>query len=172
MQDEMITLARRVLDACRARNLKIALAESCTGGLVAAALTEIAGSSDVFERGFVTYSNEAKQEMLGVPAALIAAHGAVSPQIAEAMALGALDHSRAQIALSVTGVAGPGGGSARKPVGLVHFGLARAERPTLLVEKRFSGAGGAMLSREEIRRQAALTGLRLLLEAAEPQRYA
>ncbi len=172
MQDEMIALARRVLDACRARKLKIALAESCTGGLIAAALTEIPGSSDVFERGFVTYSNEAKQEMLGVAGDLVAAHGAVSPQVAEAMALGALDHSRAQIALSVTGIAGPGGGSAQKPVGLVHFGLARSERPTLLVEKRFSGADGGMLSREEIRRQAALTGLRLVLEAAEPRLFA
>jgi nicotinamide-nucleotide amidase len=172
MQDEMIALALRVLDACRARKLKIALAESCTGGLIAATLTEIPGSSDVFERGFVTYSNEAKQEMLGVPGDLIAAHGAVSPQVAEAMALGALDHSRAQIALSVTGIAGPGGGSTQKPVGLAYFGLARSERPTLLVEKRFSEPDGGTLSRERIRRQAALAGLRLLLEAAEPQIFA
>jgi nicotinamide-nucleotide amidase len=172
MQDEMISLARRALEACRERGLKITLAESCTGGLIAAALTEIPGSSDVVERGFVTYSNEAKQEMLGVPGDLIAAHGAVSSQVGEAMALGALDHSRAQIALSVTGIAGPGGGSAQKPVGLVHFGLARPERPTLLVEKRFSGPDGGALSRENIRRQAVMTALRLLLEAAEPQRYA
>lgn len=172
MQDEMIALARRALDACRARGLKIALAESCTGGLIAAALTEIPGSSDVFERGFVTYSNEAKQEMLGVPGDLVAVHGAVSSQVAEAMALGALDRSRAQIALSVTGIAGPGGGSAQKPVGLVHFGLARFERPTLLVEKRFSTPGDPVPPRERIRRQAAMTGLDLLLEAAEPRQYA
>jgi nicotinamide-nucleotide amidase len=172
MREDMVTLARSVLEACRARRLKIAVAESCTGGLIAAALTEIPGSSDVFERGFVTYSNEAKQEMIGVASDLIAAHGAVSSQVAEAMALGALDHSRAQIALAVTGVAGPSGGSAQKPVGLVHFGLARPERPTLLVEKRFSGPDGGVLSREGVRRQAALTGLTLLLEAAEPLRYA
>ncbi len=172
MREDIIALAQNVLDACRARGKKITLAESCTGGLIAAALTEIPGSSDIFERGFVTYSNEAKQEMLGVSGDLIATHGAVSAQVAEAMALGALDRSRAQIALSVTGIAGPGGGSAQKPVGLVHFGLARPERPTLLVENRFSGPDGGTMSREKIRRQAALTGLRLLLEAAEPQRYA
>jgi nicotinamide-nucleotide amidase len=172
MREDMRDLARRALDACRTRKLKIVLAESCTGGLIAAALTEIPGSSDVFERGFVTYSNDAKQEMLGVAGDLIAVYGAVSPQVAEAMALGALDHSHAQIALAVTGIAGPSGGSAQKPVGLVHFGLARSERPTLLVEKHFTGANGEMLSRVEIRRQAALTGLRLLGDAAEPQLYA
>jgi nicotinamide-nucleotide amidase len=172
MRDNITTLARQVLDACRTRGLKITVAESCTGGLIVAALTDIPGSSDVFERGFVTYSNEAKQEMLGVPGDLIAAYGAVSPQVAEAMALGALEHSRAQIALSVTGIAGPGGGSAQKPVGLVHFGLARVERPTLLVEKHFATPGEPIPPRETIRREAALTGLRLLLEAAEPRRYA
>jgi nicotinamide-nucleotide amidase len=169
MRDEILTLSRRVLDACFARKLKIAVAESCTGGLIAAALTEIAGSSDVFERGFVTYSNEAKQDLLDVPAALIAAHGAVSAEVAEAMALGALAHSRAQFALSVTGIAGPGGGSAEKPVGLVHFGLAQGERPTLLQRKHFTGRDGKELSRAEIRRQAVLTGLQMLLEAAAPQ---
>jgi nicotinamide-nucleotide amidase len=174
MRDEILTLSRRVLDACAARKLKIAVAESCTGGLIAAALTEIAGASNVFERGFVTYSNEAKQDLLGAPAELIAAHGAVSAEVAEAMALGALAHSRAQLALSVTGVAGPGGGSAEKPVGLVYFGLARSERPTLIQRKHFTGepaasAPGKELSRAEIRRQAVLTGLRMLLEAATPQ---
>jgi nicotinamide-nucleotide amidase len=169
MRDEMVVSARRVLDACFARKLKIALAESCTGGLVAATLTEIPGSSHVFERGFVTYSNEAKQDLLGVPAELFAAQGAVSDEVAEAMANGALAHSRAQIALSVTGVAGPDGGTAEKPVGLVHFGLAQAERPTLLVRKHFTGAHGKPLSRADIRRQAVLTGLQLLLEAAAPQ---
>jgi len=169
MRDEIVILAQRVHDACLARKLKIALAESCTGGLIAAALTEIPGSSAVFERGFVTYSNEAKEELLGVPAALIATHGAVSSETAEAMALGALNASRAQLALSVTGIAGPDGGTAQKPVGLVHFGLARAERPTLTAEKHFAGSHGKALARAEIRRQSVLTGLRLLLEAAAPQ---
>jgi nicotinamide-nucleotide amidase len=169
MRDEILILSRRVLDACFARKLKIAVAESCTGGLIAGALTEIAGSSDVFERGFVTYSNEAKQDLLGVPAGLIAEHGAVSAEIAEAMALGALAHSRAQLALSVTGIAGPGGGSAEKPVGLVHFGLAQSERPTLLQRKHYTGGHGKELSRAEIRRHAVLTGLQMLLEAAAPQ---
>jgi len=169
MRDEMVLLARRALDACFMRKLKIALAESCTGGMLAATLTEIPGSSNVFERGFVTYSNEAKQDLLGVPGDLLAAHGAVSAETAEAMALGALAHSRAQIALSVTGIAGPDGGTAEKPVGLVHFGLAQNERPTLLVRKQFVGAHGKPLSRADVRRQAVLTGLQMLLEAAAPQ---
>ncbi|MGH7029334.1 MAG: CinA family protein [Stellaceae bacterium] len=122
---ETLTLAQSVLDACRARSWHVATAESCTGGLVAAALTAIAGSSDVIERGFVTYSNEAKAELLGVPPQIIAAHGAVSAETAAAMATGALAHAPIDLAVSVTGVAGPGGGSAEKPVGLVHFGLAR-----------------------------------------------
>ena len=113
-----------MLDACRARGLKIATAESCTGGLVAGALTEIAGSSDVVDRGFVTYSNEAKQQMLGVPAATIEKHGAVSRETAEAMARGALGNANADLVVSITGIAGPGGGSADKPVGLVHFAAA------------------------------------------------
>ena len=105
--------------------LKLATAESCTGGLIAAILTEVPGSSDVFERGFVTYSNEAKTELLGVPAELIEKHGAVSEEVARAMASGALGHSRADIAVAVTGVAGPGGGTTAKPVGLVHLAAAR-----------------------------------------------
>ena len=169
MRDENIILARRVLDACFARKLKIATAESCTGGLIAGALTDVAGSSNVFERGFVTYSNEAKQDLLDVPSRLLADHGAVSAEVAEAMALGALAHSRAQLALSVTGIAGPDGGSADKPVGLVHFGLAQSERPTLLVRKHFTSATGKLLSRADIRRHAVLTGLQILLEAAAPQ---
>jgi nicotinamide-nucleotide amidase len=117
--------AASLLDACRAIGVRVAIAESCTGGLTAAALTAIAGSSDVVERGFVTYSNAAKTEMLGVPAELIASVGAVSEPVAQRMAEGALRHSPADIAVSVTGVAGPDGGSAGKPVGLVCFGLAR-----------------------------------------------
>jgi nicotinamide-nucleotide amidase len=118
-----------LLDACRARGIRLATAEGCTGGLIAAALTAIAGSSDVVERGFVTYSNEAKTELLGVPAELIAGVGAVSEPVAQRMAEGGLRHSYADIVVSVTGVAGPDGGSAEKPVGLVCFGLARRGAP-------------------------------------------
>src|ERR1700751_5224140 len=125
MFDETVLLAaRRLLELCRARGLKIATAESCTGGLVAGALTEIAGSSDVVDRGFVTYSNEAKREMLGVPAATLKNHGAVSRQTAEAMARGALRNSNADLAVAITGIAGPGGATPGKPVGLVHFAAA------------------------------------------------
>ena len=111
--------------ALRAAGLKLATAESCTGGLIAAACTAIAGSSDWFERGFVTYSNQAKTEMLGVPAALIAAHGAVSAEVAQAMAEGALAHSKADLAVAVTGIAGPGGATPGKPVGTVWIAVAR-----------------------------------------------
>ena len=122
---ETLVLAQAVLDACRARDWKLATAESCSGGLVVGALTAIGGSSDVVERGFVTYSNEAKSELLGVPAETIASHGAVSAETTAAMAEGAVARSPVDLAVSVTGVAGPGGGSAEKPVGLVIFGLAR-----------------------------------------------
>ena len=124
--DSLVKEAAELLDACRAGDLKIATAESCTGGLIAAILTEVPGSSDVFGCGFVTYSNEAKTEQLGVPAELIAKHGAVSEEVARAMAAGALKHSRADIAVAVTGVAGPGGGTMAKPVGLVHLVAARS----------------------------------------------
>ena len=117
----LIATAESLLATLRARKLMIAAAESCTGGLIAGVLTEIAGSSDVVERGFVTYSNEAKNELIDVPMALIEANGAVSREVALAMAAGALEHSRADVAVAVTGVAGPGGGSEAKPVGLVHF---------------------------------------------------
>ncbi|HEY3910072.1 MAG TPA: nicotinamide-nucleotide amidohydrolase family protein [Stellaceae bacterium] len=122
---ETLTLAQSVIDACRARGWHVGTAESCTGGLVAAALTAIAGSSDVIERGFVAYSNEAKAELLGVPPQIIAAHGAVSAETAAAMAEGALARAPIDLAVSVTGIAGPGGGSAAKPVGVIHVGLAR-----------------------------------------------
>ena len=120
----LLDQARDVLDAARAKNIHIVTAESCTGGLIAALLTEIPGSSDVVERGFVTYSNAAKEESLGVPAALLRKYGAVSDQVARAMADGALRHARAQLAIAVTGIAGPGGGSGEKPVGLVYVALA------------------------------------------------
>jgi nicotinamide-nucleotide amidase len=119
-----ISLAETILSAARERKLKLAIAESCTGGLIAACLTAIPGSSDVFERGFITYSNEAKSEMLGIRPELIAAHGAVSIEVAADMAQGALTHSHADVAVSVTGIAGPGGGTPHKPVGTVCFGQA------------------------------------------------
>lgn len=165
IDQDINALAMRVLEACKARGLMLATAESCTGGLVAGALTAIAGSSAVVERGFVTYSNEAKAEMLGVPMALITVHGAVSQPVAEAMAAGALARSRAQISVSVTGVAGPGGGSASKPVGLVHFGAQRAGGTPRHLERRYGDLG-----REDIRRAAVLDALTLLLEAAERTR--
>lgn len=123
---DLLAAAEVLLASLRARRLKLVTAESCTGGLVAGVLTEIAGSSDVVERGFVTYSNDAKTDCLGVPATLIAEHGAVSAEVARAMAEGALAHAPADVAVSVTGVAGPGGGTAAKPVGLVYL-AARAK---------------------------------------------
>jgi nicotinamide-nucleotide amidase len=140
---ELVARATALLESCRSRSLKIVTAESCTGGLVAALLTEIAGSSDVFERGFVTYSNAAKNQLLGVSEALIDACGAVSPEVARAMADGALTHSKADIALAITGVAGPGGGSDLKPVGLVQFACGRRMSPIRNVEMRFGDLGRA-----------------------------
>jgi nicotinamide-nucleotide amidase len=152
----LLSSAEKLLtDACR-KNLKIATAESCTGGLIAGLLTEIAGSSDVFERGFVTYSNTAKEEALGVPQDLIAAHGAVSAEVARAMAQGALKHSRADLAVAVTGIAGPGGGTPDKPVGLVHIVAARGEK-IIHRECRFGDIG-----RTEIRLKSVATALELV----------
>ncbi|MFW5660781.1 MAG: CinA family protein [Oceanicaulis sp.] len=136
-------LASDVLERAKARGVMVATAESCTGGLVAAHLTEIAGSSSVVDRGFVTYSNTAKSELLGVPAGLIEAEGAVSRAVARAMAEGALGRSRAGLAVSVTGVAGPGGGTEAKPVGLVWFAIAGTGRPTRSLERRFGDVGRA-----------------------------
>jgi nicotinamide-nucleotide amidase len=138
---ETLTLAQSVLDACRARGWHVATAESCTGGLLAGALTAIAGSSDVVERGFVTYSNEAKSELLGVPAETIAAHGAVSAETAAAMAEGAVARAPVDLAVSVAGVAGPGGGSAEKPVGLVHFAAAARDGRLVHRERRYGDLG-------------------------------
>lgn len=133
--------ATALLAQLRTAKMRIATAESCTGGLIAGLLTEIAGSSDVVERGFVVYSNEAKAELLGVPSELIATHGAVSECVARAMAEGALRHSRADIAIAVTGVAGPGGGTTAKPVGLVHIAAARRGHATRHQEHRFGERG-------------------------------
>ncbi len=139
LPDATLEDATMLLAACRSKGIMLATAESCTGGLIAAALTAIAGSSDVVDRGFVTYSNDAKHQMIGVPLPLIEMHGAVSEEVARAMADGALARSRAAIAISVTGVAGPGGGSADKPVGLVWFGLARTGRASLTEREVFPG---------------------------------
>ena len=133
-----------LLQLCREKGLRLATAESCTGGMIAAALTDIAGSSEVFECGFVTYSNAAKSDMLGVVAALIEAQGAVSEPVASAMAEGALKHSQADIAVAVTGIAGPGGGSGEKPVGTVWIGLCkRGEKPQAYLH-HFSGDRAAV----------------------------
>ncbi len=137
----LLQRAVALVAACRARGLVLATAESCTGGLVAALLTEVPGSSAALDRGFVTYSNDAKADMLGVPPALIAAEGAVSEAVARAMASGALAHSRADVAVSITGVAGPGGGTAAKPAGLVHFACARRGGAVTAVERRFGDIG-------------------------------
>lgn len=135
----MPELTEDLLIECRLRHLRIATAESCTGGLIAAAFTDIAGSSDVFDRGFVTYSNEAKTQMLGVPADLISIHGAVSAPVAEAMASGALSHSMAQLSVAVTGIAGPGGGSEEKPVGTVYIAVAMVSQPVQVARCHFDG---------------------------------
>ena len=161
--DRLTQDAERLLRECRQAGVKLATAESCTGGLIAAALTAIAGSSDVVERGFVTYSNEAKEEQLGIAPSLIERHGAVSEAVALAMAEGALARSRADIAVSVTGIAGPGGATATKPVGLVHLGCARRGRTTLLEQRVFAGDRAAVrdqsvaLAFELIRRQIVMT---------------
>jgi nicotinamide-nucleotide amidase len=149
-------LADRFLKACLARGILCATAESCTGGLIIAALTDIPGSSAVVDRGFVTYSNEAKMDMLGVSAATLASHGAVSRETALEMAAGSLAHSRAGIALAVTGIAGPGGGSAEKPVGLVWFGVAISGQPPLAEHRIFEDLG-----RDHVRRQTVITALEL-----------
>jgi nicotinamide-nucleotide amidase len=160
--DDIRIAAERVLTACRAHGLMIATAESCTGGLVAGALTAIAGSSDVVERGFVTYSNAAKEMMLGVPRSTLEQYGAVSRQTAEAMARGALGHSPATLAVAVTGVAGPGGGSVDKPVGLVHFAAAARDGRFIHREKRYGDIG-----RDAVRLQSVSEALGMLEELAE-----
>jgi nicotinamide-nucleotide amidase len=150
-----------LLDLYRQNGLKIATAESCTGGLIAATLTAIPGSSDVFERGWVTYSNAAKSENLGVPPDLIAEKGAVSSEVAEAMARGVLRRAQADVAVSVTGIAGPGGGSAEKPVGLVYIGLARKDGWSQVERCEFPG------TRDDVRRHAVARALAHLATAIE-----
>ena len=151
--------AEQLLTACRQQKIKIATAESCTGGLIAGCLTAVAGSSEVVERGFVTYSNEAKMEMIGVPADLIERVGAVSEEVSRAMAEGALEHSHAQLSLAVTGVAGPGGGTAEKPVGLVHISCARIGGATRHERHIYTG------DRDAVRMATVETALDMALDA-------
>ena len=153
------TLAKEIVERASRLGLKLATAESCTGGMVSTALTDIAGSSAVFDRGLVTYSNDAKVEMLGVDSELIVRDGAVSESVARAMAEGALAHSRADISIAITGIAGPGGGSPTKPVGLVHFASTRKGEATHHIEKRFGDLG-----RIEVRQAALLQALTMILD--------
>jgi nicotinamide-nucleotide amidase len=165
----LVLEAQGVLDFCREHGFTVATAESCTGGLVAAYLTHIAGASDIVERGFVTYSNDSKIELLGVDAQIIAEHGAVSRQAALAMAAGALWRSKASVSVAVTGIAGPGGGSEDKPVGLVHFAIARRvsvsreqlDFKALHHEEQFGDIG-----RAEVREASVATAFKMLRQAA------
>lgn len=155
----MNDLAEKLVKVSTAKGVMIATAESCTGGMVSAAITDIAGSSAVFERGFVTYSNDAKVELLDVPSRLIQQYGAVSAEVACAMAEGAINHSRATISVSITGIAGPGGGSAEKPVGLVHFATAVKGSDIIHFERHFGD-----LLRGAIRRAAVDVALQALID--------
>ncbi|GLK84097.1 CinA family protein [Ancylobacter defluvii] len=155
-------LATRVLALCRARGLTVATAESCTGGLVCGALTEIAGSSDVVDRAFVTYANQAKMDLLGVSEATLDAHGAVSEETAREMVTGLLRVAGTSLGVSVTGIAGPGGGSASKPVGLVHFAAAQADGRVIVRREVFAGE-----DRSGVRARAVMTALEMLAELAE-----
>ncbi|WP_421737821.1 CinA family protein [Caulobacter sp.] len=157
---EIETLARLLVAEARDRSLRLATAESCTGGLVAGAICSISGASDVFERGFVTYTNRAKSEMLDVPGDLIADHGAVSELVARMMAEGALANSNSHLAVSITGIAGPGGGTPMKPVGTVHFAVARANRSVVHRHEQFDGQ-----TREAVQLAAVRTALEMLREA-------
>ena len=156
---DLIQSARLLLDDAQARGIKIATAESCTGGLVAALLTEIAGSSASVDRAFIVYSNQAKQEMLGVPGDMIADFGAVSEPVARALAEGALHESRANLTIAITGIAGPGGATPMKPVGLVHFASARENRAIRHEEHRFGDIG-----RDQVRLESVRVALRMLHE--------
>ena len=164
IDDDMQARAGEVLELCRARKLKIATVESCTGGLLAAALTSIAGSSDVIDRGFITYSNEAKTELVGVPWQLIGFRGAVSEEVARSMAEGALARSVADIAVAITGIAGPGGGSETKPVGLVYLGCALKNALTEVRREVFAG------DRAAVRRASVLAALEMMAAAARAAR--
>lgn len=160
---KILTAAKHLLDLCRESGLRIATAESCTGGLVAGALTEIAGASDVVERGFVVYSNAAKESMLGVPASTLKRYGAVSAETAMAMAAGALKNSEADLSVAITGIAGPGGGTKQKPVGLVHF-AAVGRNGQRIARRRLFGKIG----RRRVRERSVAEALELLEMVAQP----
>ncbi len=162
LPQETLEEARALLALLESRGLRLATAESCTGGLIAAALTAIAGSSAVVTHGFVTYSNEAKQDLLGVPAELLGAHGAVSAEVAGAMAEGALGRARADVTVAITGIAGPGGGTAAKPVGLVFIASACRGAETRVERHLFSG------DRTAVRLASAARALEMLTERVEP----
>jgi nicotinamide-nucleotide amidase len=159
--NEVTATAADLIKLCIERKLTIATAESCTGGLVAGALTEVPGSSAVLDRGFVTYSNKAKQQMLGVPVETLKEYGEVSRQTAEAMAQGALEKAKVDLAVAITGIAGPGGGSAEKPVGLVHFAAASRNGTSMHNAMRYGDIG-----RAEVRHKSVLQALRMLQELA------
>ncbi len=158
--DRLLNMARLFLDDAQQRRLRVVTAESCTGGLLAGLLVEIPGSSKVFERGFVTYSNKAKEEVLGIPGDLIADYGAVSEPIVRAMAEGALEESRANMSIAITGIAGPGGGTPLKPVGTVHFALARENAPIRHRVEQYGDIG-----RSEVRMASVETALQMLMES-------
>jgi nicotinamide-nucleotide amidase len=162
LDDDIVEAAKRLLDICKRKNLLIATAESCTAGLVAGTLTEVPGTSSILDRGFITYSNQAKEDMVGVSAATLKTHGAVSRETAEEMARGALAHAPVDLAVSVTGIAGPDGGSAEKPVGLVHFAAASRSGALIHAEKRFGNIG-----RADVRKQSVLQAFRMLHDLAE-----
>lgn len=167
LDDDIVAAAQRLLDICKRKNVLIATAESCTAGLVTGTLTELPGVSSILDRGYVTYSNEAKHEMLGVSRDTLASYGAVSRQTAEEMVRGVFGHSRVHLAVSVTGIAGPDGGSAEKPVGLVHFAAGSVSGRLDHAEKRFGDIG-----RSQIRKLSVLQAFRMLhdLAEAEPNR--
>jgi len=164
MDDRLFEQAQALLILCQSKGLKITTAESCTGGLLAAALTEVPGSSDVFERGFVTYSNEAKQMLLGVSPQTIESHGAVSRECAQAMAAGALSRAPVDLAVSVTGIAGPGGEVAGKPVGLVHFGAASRGGQRLDETRKYGDIG-----RSQVRHASVAQALAMLHTMAQKE---
>jgi nicotinamide-nucleotide amidase len=164
LDQETKDAAIALLDLCKAKTLTVATAESCTGGLLAAVLTDIPGSSAVVDRGFVTYTNDAKQQMLGVPPATIEKYGAVSKETVEAMAKGALAHAQVQLAVSITGIAGPSGAVPGKPIGLVHFAAASRSGRLVHHEHKFGDLG-----RSEVRRRSVLQALAMLRELAEKE---
>jgi len=165
---ELMQAARALLDLCRSKRLILAAAESCTGGLLAATLTEIPGSSDVFERGFITYSNEAKRAMLGVTPTTLAKHGAVSRETAEAMATGVLAHAPVDLAVSITGIAGPGGAVPGKPVGLVYLAAASRSGRLIQHERKYGDIGRAQVRRACVIEALAMLGELAASEQAKP----